>query len=138
MKPSELLSGLVFFAFVGHNYSKINNRQLAQSQVVLTLVQMCLLRQFIIRIAISINRSIQLLERHKCSDKFIVSVEKCSKPLFRLHMLDLGTRSAECTTNLSRETYVSQNFAAKKFTEFEMTNGSLVLRNPLLLAIDQS
>jgi hypothetical protein len=99
---------------------------------------MCLLRQFIIGIAISIDGSIQLLECHKGSDKLVVGMEESAKPLFRLHMLDLGIRLAHRHTNLSQETYVSQDFSAEEFTELKVMGGSLILRDSLLLAIDQS
>ena len=50
---------------------------------------MGLMSYLIVRIAICIDGPVQLLKSHQGSYKLIVSMEKGSKPLFRVHMMDL-------------------------------------------------
>lgn len=50
---------------------------------------MRLFGQLIFRVAVCVDRAIQLLERHESHDKFIVGVEEPAKPLFVFHMMNL-------------------------------------------------
>lgn len=50
---------------------------------------MLLASKFIIRVTISINGPIKLFESHERVDKFIIGVQKSTKPLFRLDKLNL-------------------------------------------------
>lgn len=51
---------------------------------------MCLLRQFIVRITVCVDRSIKLFECHQSRNELIVSIQERSKPLFRFDVLNLS------------------------------------------------
>lgn len=59
----------------------------------LTLVCMSLVSQFIVGITIRIDGAVKLFECHECGDKFVVSVEEGTEPLFGFDELDLGIQS---------------------------------------------
>lgn len=55
----------------------------------LTSIEMGLLGQLIFRVAVCVDRAIQLLERHKSHDKLIIRVEESAEPLLVFHVMNL-------------------------------------------------
>lgn len=54
---------------------------------------MGLLGHFILRIAVGINRTVELFKCHQCRDELVVCVEETAKPLLRFHVVDLRERA---------------------------------------------
>jgi hypothetical protein len=50
---------------------------------------MCLLSQFIFRVAICVNRAIQLFKCHQSHDEFIVSMQETTEPLLVFDIVNL-------------------------------------------------
>lgn len=57
--------------------------------MVRTPIQVCLLREVILRVAVRINGVIQLLVGQKRQDELVIRVEQAPKPLLMLNMMNL-------------------------------------------------
>lgn len=69
---------------------------------------MSLFGKFIVRVTVSIDGSIELLERHQGVDQLIVGMKQSSKPLFMLDVVNLSLISISCTRHLvSGETHIT-------------------------------
>ena len=51
---------------------------------------MCLLSQFVLGVAVGVNRAVQLLEGHQSHDELIIGMQQATKPLFVLYVMNLG------------------------------------------------
>lgn len=48
----------------------------------LTPIHVCLFGQFVIRVAVSVDRTVELLKGHEGHDEFVIGMEETAKPLF--------------------------------------------------------
>ena len=55
----------------------------------LTSVTVCHLGNFVIRVAVSVNRAIQLLKRHQGRHELVICVKETAEPLFMFDVMDL-------------------------------------------------
>jgi len=54
-----------------------------------TFVSMSLLCDFIIRVTVCVDGTVELLEGHQCGDELVVGVEEGTEPLFCFDVLNL-------------------------------------------------
>lgn len=54
-----------------------------------TSVHVSLFSQFVVRVAVRVNRAVELLECHEGCDKLVVGVQETAEPLLGLDVLDL-------------------------------------------------
>ena len=103
----------------------------------LTPVQVGLLRELVIRVAIGVDGVIQLLIRKERQDEIVVRLEQASKPLLMRHMMDLHAVSKPLpNTDAGSRTYVAKHFAPQLLTSLEPLHRRPILRDPLPLPID--
>jgi len=50
---------------------------------------MLLFCEVVVRVAVSVDRAVQLLERHECSHKLVVRVKQASEPLLGFDVMNL-------------------------------------------------
>lgn len=75
------------FSVATRNTVSLGRRQEAE---ILTSVEVGLFSQFVVRVAVRVDRAVQLLKRHKSQYKLIVSVKQTSQPLLILDVMDLS------------------------------------------------
>lgn len=75
---------------------------------ILTSVKVSLFGKFIVRVTVSIDRSIKLFERHQGVNQLIVGMKQSSQPLFMLDVVNLSLVSISYPRHLvSRETHIT-------------------------------
>lgn len=82
-------SSLVLRAATGH-HTVVSKQAGTEDSWQRTSVDVSLLGEFVVRVAVGVDGLVQLLKRHESMHELVVGMEKAAEPLLALHKVNLG------------------------------------------------
>ncbi len=111
-----------------------------------TSVEVRLLGNLIVRVAVGVNGLVELLIRHERVDELVVGVEQAVEPLFVLNVVNLTSHIPQvCSQYTSilftcpvgeKKTYITQRAPSQLLARLEALHGRRVGRDALLFTVD--